>query len=324
MRTLSNGVQPNREELIGLRLLARDLPLNPWQSVQTASAGNHRSAFRGRGMDYVESRGYQSGDDIRNMDWRVTARSGRAHVKVYQEERERPVVVMADFGPGMFFATEGAFKSVIVTRAAAFIAWAAVQNGDRVGALLYNGRHHELRPTSGQRGALHLIRALVTAADPVNVANDNQHSNSRFNDALTRLRRVARPGSLVYLFSDFYHLDSDSKRHLQMLRRHNDVVACQILDRLERQAPAPGRYPVMYGSQQSILDTRSKTQRDAWTRHFAERRQRVSALMQQCAIPLLQLSTADDVSQRLREALTRPKTAAVAKTVAKTIERNAA
>lgn len=311
MRVLSNGVQPSREELIGLRLLAQDLPLNPWQSVQTASAGNHRSAFRGRGMDYVESRGYQSGDDIRNMDWRVTARSGRAHVKVYQEERERPVVVMADFGPAMFFATEGAFKSVIVTRAAAFIAWAAVHNGDRIGALLYNGKHHELRPTSGQRGALHLIRELLTAADPAHAARAaQQHTHGRLNEALTRLRRVARPGSLVYLFSDFYHLDSDSKRHLQLLRRHNDVVACQILDRLERQAPAPGRYPLMYGSQQSILDTRSKAQRDAWTHHFAERRARVTALMQQCAIPLLQLSTADDVSLRLREALTRPRTVA--------------
>lgn len=308
MHTLSNGIQPSREELIGLRLLARDLPLHPWQVVQSVSAGNHRSSFRGRGMDYVESRGYQIGDDIRNMDWRVTARSGRAHVKVYQEERARPVVIMADFGPGMFFATEGAFKSIIVTRAAALIAWAAVQKGDRIGALLYNSSHHELRPTSGQRGALHLIRELVKAADPANVTRDVQPANSRFNDALMRLRRVARPGSLVFMFSDFYHLDSDSKRHLQLLRRHNDVVACQILDRLERRPPAPGRYPVINGNQQGILDTRSRAQCDSWTRHFAERRQRVSELMQQCAIPLLQLSTADDVSQRLRQALTRPGT----------------
>ena len=111
------------------------------------------------------SRGYQAGDDVRNMDWRVTARSGRAHVKVYQEERERPVVVMADFGPGMFFATEGVFKSIVVTRAAALIAWAAIEKGDRIGALLYNGSHHELRPTRGQRGALHLIRELMKAVD---------------------------------------------------------------------------------------------------------------------------------------------------------------
>jgi uncharacterized protein (DUF58 family) len=147
---------------------------------------------------------------------------------------------------------------------------------------------------------------LVKAADPANVAKEIPQTHNRFNDALTRLRRVARPGSLVFLFSDFYHLDDDSKRHLQLLRRHNDVVACQILDRLEMRPPAPGRYPVIHGSQQGILDTRSKDQSDAWTRHFAERRRRVSELMQQCAIPLLRLSTADDVAARLRQALTRP------------------
>ena len=308
MQRFSNGVVPSREELIGLRLHARNLPLNPRQAVQSISAGHYGSSFRGRGMDYVESRGYQAGDDVRNMDWRVTARSGEAHVKVYQEERERPVVIMADFGPGMFFATEGAFKSIIVTRAAALIAWAAVHNGDRVGALLYNDRYHELRPASGQRAALHLIRELVSAADPGRREHSTSPQTSKLNDALMRLRRVARPGSLVYLFSDFYHLDLDSKRHLQMLRRHNDVVACQILDRLELQAPAPGCYPVIDGHQQAVLDTRSKAQRDAWTQHFAQRRQQVTALMQQCAIPLLQLSTADDVSERLRQQLTQTKT----------------
>lgn len=306
MPVLSDGIHPSREELIGLRLQAGSLPLHPRQTVQSVIAGNHRSPFRGRGMDYVESRSYQSGDDIRNMDWRVTARSGRAHVKVYQEERERPVVILADFGPGMFFATEGAFKSIIAARAAALIGWAAVQGGDRVGALLYNGQHHELRPARGQRGALQLIRELLIVADPAGNGSAQPHTGSSFSTALTRLHRVTRPGSLVFMFSDFYHLDTDSKRQLQLLRRHSDIVACQILDRLELEPPAPGRYPVVSGNRQGILDTRSRTQREAWTRHFAEHRRQAGELMQQCDIPLLRLGTADDVSQRLHQALTRP------------------
>jgi uncharacterized protein (DUF58 family) len=285
MPTMSDGVQPSSDELIRLRLLARDLPLNQHHALRSVIVGCHRSQFRGRGMDYEESRSYQPGDDIRNMDWRVTARSGRAHVKVYEEERERPVVIMADFGPGMFFATQGAF---------------------RIGALLYNGKHHELRPTGGQRGALRLIRELVTAADPAKSSAATAHDRSSFNDALSRLRRVVRPGSLVFMLSDFYQFDADSKQHLQLLRRHNDIVACQILDRLELQPPAPGRYPINYAGQQGILDTRSRTQREAWTQHFAERRQHVSDLMQQCAVPLIRLNTADDVGQSLRQALTRP------------------
>lgn len=309
MRTLSDGVLPKREELIGLRLLARDLPLQPRQAARGAIAGNHRSAFRGRGMDYAESRVYQAGDDVRNMDWRVTARSGRAHVKVYQEERERPILVMADLGPSMFFATEGAFKSIILTRAAALIAWAAVDKGDRIGALLYNGAYHELRAQRGQRGALHLIGELVKAADPAASSLPEHTPHPHLNEALMRLRRITRPGSLIYLLSDFYHLDEDSKRHLQLLRRHNDVIACQILDRLERRPPAPGHYPVHYAKQRGVLDTRSTTQRDAWTQHFAQKRQRVTELMQQCAIPLLHLSTAGDVSQDLRRALSASKRA---------------
>lgn len=303
MHALSDGIHPSREELIGLRLPARNLPLKPRQPVQGVMAGSHASPFRGRGMDYVESRGYQSGDDVRNMDWRVTARSGRAHVKVYQDERERPVVVMADFGPGMFFATEGVFKSIVAARAAALIGWAAAHNGDRIGALLYNGNHHEIRPLRGQRGALQLIRALVAAADPSGAGSRPQPGGNPFNAALTRLRRVVRPGSLIYMLSDFYHLDSDGKCHLQWLRRHNDIVACQILDRLELAPPPPGRYPVMAGDRRAVLDMHAATQREAWTRHFDERRQRVGELMRQCAIPLFQLGTADDISQRLRQIL---------------------
>ena len=159
-------VHASSDELVRCRLQARDLRLDSRLSARSAITGVHASRFRGRGMDYQESRVYQSGDDIRSMDWRVTARTGRAHVKLYQEERERPVVVMVDLGPGMFFATRGAFKSVIAARAAALIGWAAIQNGDRIGALLFNGGHHEIRPQGGQRGVLRLIRELVTATDP--------------------------------------------------------------------------------------------------------------------------------------------------------------
>ena len=302
----SDGVYPCREELIGLRLQARDLPLYRLHTAQSVIAGGHRAQFRGRGMDYLESRNYQPGDDIRTMDWRVTARSGRAHVKVYQEERERPVVIMADFGPGMFFATEGSFKSIVAARAAALVAWSAAHNGDRIGALLYNGRHHELRPVAGKRGALGLIHTLMQAADP---DARRQTEQNRFNEVLLRLRRVARPGSLVFMLSDFYHLDSDSKRHLQLLRRHNDIIACQVLDRLELQPPAPGRYPISHGGQQRILDTHSRAQRDAWTQHFSERRSGVEELMRQCAIPLIRLHTADAVASSLRRALTQPQSA---------------
>jgi len=298
-------VHVSSDELVQCRLQARELRLDSRRPARSAITGGHTSRFRGRGMDYLESRAYQPGDDIRSMDWRVTARTDSAHVKLYQEERERPVVVMIDLGPGMFFATRGAFKSVIAARAAALIGWAAIQNGDRIGAFLFNGVHHELRPLGGQRGVMRLIRQLVTATDPATVAA-NQHGvaqNSALNDALLRLHRVARPGSLVFILSDFYGINADTRRHLQRLRTHNDIVACQVVDALELAPPPAGRYAITDGAETGLLDTETTSRRRAYADYFAEHHRAVRNLMQQSAVPLQRIATTDDVAQALRVAL---------------------
>ena len=302
---VADGVRVTREELLQLRHSVRDLPLDSRKAATSVISGAHVSRFRGRGMDYLESRGYQPGDDIRSMDWRVTARSGRAHIKVYQEERERPIVVMLDLGPGMFFATRGAFKSVIAARAAALIGWTAVHNGDRIGALLFNGGHHELRPLGGSRGVLRLIRTLVEMTDPARAPGGRSDSDSgqHLNDALMRLRRVARPGSLVFLLSDFYGCDTDTRRHLQYLRKHNDVIALQIVDTLEMAPPPAGHYAISDGHNNGLLDTRSTARRQAYLDYFAAHHRAVRELMQQCAVPLQQLATTDSVAHSLRRVL---------------------
>jgi len=304
----TDGVRVSREELLQLRHSAHDLPLDSRKAATSVISGAHASRFRGRGMDYLESRGYQPGDDIRSMDWRVTARSGRAHIKVYQEERERPIVVMLDLGPGMFFATRGDFKSVIAARAAAMIGWAAVQNGDRIGALLFNGGHHELRPLGGSRGALRLIRTLVEMTDPARAPDGRTDSlnGQHLNDALMRLRRVARPGSLVFLLSDFYGCDMETRRHLQYLRKHNDVIALQIVDTLEMMPPPPGYYAISDGQRSGLLDTRSPARRQAYLDYFATHHHGVRELMTQCAVPLQQLATTDSVPRSLKRILANP------------------
>ena len=302
-------VHVSSDELVQCRLQARDLRLDSRRPARSAITGGHASRFRGRGMDYLESRAYQPGDDIRSMDWRVTARTSHAHVKLYQEERERPVVVMIDLGPGMFFATQGAFKSVIAARAAALIGWAAIQNGDRIGAFLFNGGHQELRPLGGQRGVMRLIRELVTATDPATtLANQSLDAqSSHLNQALLRLHRVARPGSLVFILSDFYAINADTRRHMQRLRQHNDIVACQIVDALELAPPPAGRYAVTDGVHTGLLDTRSVTRRRAYADYFSAHHGKVRELMQQSAVPLQRIATTDDVAQVLRFGLANPK-----------------
>jgi uncharacterized protein (DUF58 family) len=287
-------------DLIALQRHADRIDLSHTRSARAQLAGNHLSRFRGRGMDYQESRIYQAGDDVRNMDWRVTARSGKPHVKLYQEERERPMVLFLDFNPGMFFGSRGVLKSVVAARAAALVAWAAAAQGDRIGGMLFNGEHCDLQPRGGKHGVLRLIRRVVEFAEP-KAGILAQPGPGGLNAALSRLRRVVRPGSLIVLLSDFYGIDSDSGKHLMRLRQHSDVVAVQIFDPLEEAPPPAARYGVTSGGRSGILDTRSTVTRRAYEGYFRAHHLAVATTMRNRAIPLLRLSTVADVAGELRK-----------------------
>jgi len=296
------NVRVSIEDLIGLRRRVEGMQLKRGQPSRSVITGTHRSRFRGRGMDYQESRHYQAGDDIRNMDWRVTARAGRPHVKLYEEERERPVVTLVDLGSGMFFGTRGAFKSVVAARLAALVGWAAVANHDRIGALLFNGEHHELQPAGGRHAIMRLIRALARAGDPA-TGLSRAAEPAALSAALTRLRRVARPGSLVFMISDFYSMDEETGRHLSRLRRHSDILACQVIDPLELAPPPAGHYGITDGVRTGVLDTRSLRGRGRYEAYLEHHRAAVHELTASRGIPLIRFSTADDPAVRLASGL---------------------
>jgi len=185
------------------------------------------------------------------MDWRVTARTGKAHTKVFQEERERPVLVVLDAGPSLFFGTRRRLKSVAAGQMAAAIAWAAVRRGDRIGGFLFApGKHRELRPAGGRRGAMRMIQGLVDWLQP---ELEYEQEAEPLSAALERVRHTVRPGSLVIVVSDFFSLDEACNRHLSRLRQHNDVIGCQVLDVAEHQLPQ-GRYPITDGDNSTVLD----------------------------------------------------------------------
>ena len=291
----SAGTQATIDELIKLRLRAKGLRLRGQQMATSVISGAHHSRFRGRGMDYQESRCYQPGDDIRNMDWRVTARSGKPHTKLYQEERERPVVVVIDLGPSMFFGTRNCLKSVQACRAAALLGWATINQGDRIGALIFNGKHQELQPSGGQRGVLRLIRHLNEAGDPAKGTTNSAHADG-LNHALKRLYRVARPGSLIFIISDLYNINDNTDQLLLGLRQHNDLITLQMLDPLELEPPPPGSYGITDGTHSGWFNTYQRGGSE-WLGHY---HQRINEVIQRRGIPLLRLSTTDDVAAKLR------------------------
>lgn len=269
-----NGIELTAAELMALRPRCNALMLPMHRPASSALAGAYRSRFRGRGVDFVESRNYQPGDDIRNMDWRVTARTGRAHTKVFREERERPVLIVLDASPTLYFGTRRRLKSVAAGHLAAAIAWTAVKRGDRIGAFLFApGRHLELRPAGGRRGAMRVVSALIEWLSPTRAGDGREPLSS----ALQRVRHAVRPGSLVIVVSDFYSLDADSEMHLSRLRQHNDVVGCQVVDPAEQALPA-GRFPITDGERASTLDTGRRGSRrrfEAMSRYHSEEPRRV-------------------------------------------------
>ena len=296
---INTATHVTAQQLIGLQQQARKLDMTRRSYARASTTGSHYSRFRGRGMDYQESRIYQAGDDIRNMDWRVTARSGKPHTKLYQEERERPIVMLLDFNSGMFFGSVNTLKSVVVAKTAALIAWSVANRGDRIGALIINKTHHELAPKMGKRGALQLIRAVVEYSDPIKGLEADYRANA-LNDELKRLRHIARPGSMIFLISDFYDIDEETEHHLQRLSQHNDIQAIQIVDPLEMTPPAPNAYTITDGNNTGILDTRSKQVGEQYANTFKQHHQQLNQVMLRHNIPLIQLSTADDILLKLQ------------------------
>jgi uncharacterized protein (DUF58 family) len=280
------------EALIGLKAAGESIDLGAIR-VRALAAGGHLSAFKGRGVEFDESRLYQPGDDLRTMDWRVTARTGKPHTKVFREERNRPVMVWLDLRASMRFATRAAFKAVRAAEAAALIAWSAVGNGDRFGALVFSEtEHHELRPRLGRRAALQLFQLVSGDVFWSPPAGDGGRDNA--DHALLRLTRVVRPGGLIFLLSDFRGLGPDSERHIRQLARHGEVFLVHFFDPVEAELPPPGRYRIKVGSRSFAIDTADAALRASYRARFEARRAWLESLGRVPGVHLVECATTGD------------------------------
>ncbi len=297
----TSPVSVNAAELISLRHAAQGLQLRAGR-IRSLQGQQYVSPFKGRGMEFDESRPYQPGDDVRSLDWRVTARSGKPHTKLYREERERPVILAVDYRPSMMFATQGVFKSVQAAHCAALLAWRATQQGDRVGGFIFTDQDHwEMRPSLRASATLHLLEQLAVRGQTQPVAGDANPDALR--NALARLRRVVRPGSLVTVISDFRGLDDSGAAHLAQLSRHNELVLIFIYDPLERELPPAGRYRVTDGRRERLLDSQGTQTRSDYAARFTQRRERIAQLCMRHRMLLIPCATHETALERLRTGL---------------------
>lgn len=282
------GLAVTVAELVALANQAQRVQYPP--RGYAARSGQHLSRLRGRGMDFSEARNYQAGDEVRHMEWRMTARTGRPHVKVYQEARERPVFLLVDFCPSMFFGTKVAFKSVIAARLAAILAWTAAAQGDRVGGIVYSASTHQATvPRTRRAGVLPLLGSLSHYSQTMRSTQDL--GTQTLADLVTRMHHLLKPGSIVVMISDFYQWQTQDARALQSLSKHHELLAYQICDPLELGPPPPQLYGMSDGSQDLLVDTRLDKVRTAYQEYCDQRLQQVAQSMPQIPMQYTQVSS---------------------------------
>lgn len=292
-------ISPSLDELVALRGAARGLRLRAQRPTHTPHLGSHRSTQRGRGLEFQEVRPYVVGDDPRTIDWRVTARRGKPHTKLFREERERPVWLLADLNDGMFFGTRRQLKSTVVVRGAALLAWSAALGGDRVGAVVAGTSAYRITPPRAREaGVLPLLAALLEMQPRAPGT-----SSDSLGQGLEALAPIIHPGSLVLVLSDYATLGTAVEARLATLAMHNEFRLFWVTDPLESQGLPDGRFRVGLPGRSLSIDGSSI--RGAWVGKWQETETRVDTLATRINAPVTRLDTNAPVESVLQAQLSR-------------------
>ncbi|MCH8496872.1 MAG: DUF58 domain-containing protein [Marinobacter sp.] len=296
------AVKASLPELIALQADARALRLPAHRPVRQPLAGQRQSPLRGRGMAFAEVRLYQPGDDIRTIDWRVTARRQAPHTKLFEEEKERPLLLVCDLGPSLFFGSVQCYKQVRTAQAAALLAWLGLWQGDQVGGVVFNHQAlHMLKPARRRQTVMQLLDLL--ANHQLEALAGIETSPSRLDDALREVRRIAHTGSRIILLSDFLSLSEDTTSLLATLSAHNSVSALRIQDPLEIRLPESGRFAIKVGHDTLWFNAGDKTLKAAFSEQVRTREAALAKTMQSAGISWLTLGTQDDPAAVVRQLL---------------------
>lgn len=267
------------------------LPAQPSTSILN---GQHASRIKGRGLNFEELRHYSIGDDVRTIDWKVTARTGEPYIRVYTEERDHSVILIVDQRMTMFFGSQHNMKSVTAAETAALAAQAVLAKGDRVGGIIFNDTEMtELRPKSGVKAFSLFLSQLANANCALNAKGPSQDSIS-LNRPLRAATRLAKTNGQVLIFSDFDGLNEETFKLLRTLSQKNDVVLFNISDPLSKELPENFELVVTDGEIQGILDTKETAIRKKLIDFSTGRLSRLVAFSSKFGIPLLPLSCSQD------------------------------
>ncbi|WP_439133439.1 DUF58 domain-containing protein [Pseudomaricurvus sp.] len=303
-RSDQQGVYTRLEDLVGMRHRAQGFSFLPKQPVHSLLAGRHSSRLRGRGLNFEEIRQYQVGDDIRQIDWKVTARTRKTHSRVYTEERERTTLLVVDQRITMFFGSVRQMKSVTAAEAAALGAWRVLAQQDRVGALIFNDSDIvEVRPQRSHSAVIRILQAIVKQNHALSVTAGVRSNPQMFNEALRRCDRLAKHDCLVCIISDGHGQDEETRHLITRIARHNDILFGFVHDPLEGELPNAGPLVFEDGEDQLEIDTTQRSLQERFRDDFATTRSRGRRFLLQRETPVIPLSTAEEVTDQIRRRL---------------------
>jgi len=303
----SSSIYVDLNDLRRLKYLAKGFSFTPNQPANSALSGKNVSKLRGRGLNFEELRHYRPGDDIRSMDWKVTQRTGKPHIKVFTEERERNVFLAIDQRMTMFFGSSNKMKSVIAAELSALIAWQISDSGDRIGAVIYNDKQTKVIPA--KRGKQHVVNLLsevlkknheLSIDSSSNQQNDDSES---YNKMLATVNKVSSHNGLIILIGDGHGFNDNSTDYIKQLRQHNEVIACHISDPLELKLPKMSQMIVSDGNQQIQFSSEKKQVQQKYEAVIARQLESYVKAAKKYRIPLIEIDTISPVEQQLRKAL---------------------
>ena len=298
---MTDELHPRLDELLELRHQAHTLGLASHHLVNTTLSGLYASVFRGQGLNFEEVREYREGDDIRNMDWKVTARTNEPHLKVYREERERSVLLCVDHGPHMFFGTRGTLKSVQAARTAALLGWAGNSVNDRVGGMLFGdadtGVVH-FQPTKDRSALWRLLK------ETANTARRAQRGINCIEEVLKRTDRGSGTGSLIFVIADFNRDLAGMDKALGQVCQKHSVVLIPVDDAADREMPRLGRALFRDAEGHMVeIDTDDPAGQRAYSERWESRRAALIKLANRLGVAVIPVQTSSDVHLSLMAGL---------------------
>lgn len=300
----NSNVYADLKKLVTLKNQVDGISFLPTQAVHSILSGRYSSRLRGRGLNFEELRHYRAGDDIRTMDWKVTNRTQKPYVRVYTEERERPVLLLIDQRINMFFGSQLKMKSVVAAELAAIAAWRVLSVGDRVGALVFNDTGIvETRPQRSRKTVMQILSNTIKANHALSADYPIKQNNDQLNLVLKEGERLCGHDYLVVIISDMSGWNAETVKRIKGLSRHNDVMASLVFDTLEKTLPDSSQLVLNDGDLQIQVDMGKGDLKEKYTDGFVSAISVLQGELNKHGIPVMPMNTHDPVQDQVRQAL---------------------